>query len=41
MNAQTKAQAIAADGIHLFGHGIRVRKFSGIARISEVIFEGL
>jgi hypothetical protein len=38
-NAQTQAQAIAANGICLFGDRVPIREFSGVPRIGEMIFE--
>ena len=37
--AQTQTQTIAANRISLFGDGIRIREFAGVARIREMVFE--
>ena len=38
--AEREAEAVAADGVRLFGRGVGVLKLARVARVGEVVFEG-
>src|SRR5260370_25906510 len=40
-NSQTQPQTVAADGVRFLCDRVCIRKFAGIARVREVVFECL
>ncbi len=39
-NPQTQTQTITADGVRLLRYRVRIREFTGVARVRKMIFEG-